>query len=205
MNNGDIIIVDKVMGVPLTNEVGKFFLGAYKVISNVNNWGEEIIILYYGNLSDIKNIRINSACYSSDLFHCTRCDCHDQLEDAMKYFANEGNGMIIYFLNHDGRGCGTVNKLKSLLLMDEKKISTKEAFEHMNLPTDNRDYSIAVRILNDLNINNINLLTNNPEKVEFLRKKGITVEKRIPVICVRKETLPYLRTKRKDFNHFIEV
>lgn len=203
MNNNNIII-DKVLDIPLKNEIGDFYMGAYKVI-NKSNTTEEIILLYCGDIHNIKNVRINSACYSSDIFHCNRCDCHDQLEHAMQYFHKEKNGLIIYLLDHDGRGCGTVNKLKSLQLMDVEGKSTKEAFDSLNLPSDNRDYSAAVTILKDLNINDINLITNNPEKLDYLTNAGIRVNKRIPSIHIRNETISYLLTKQRDFHHWIEV
>lgn len=199
-----ITIIDKILNVPLKNEIGDFRVGAYKIV-NTSNVVEEIILLYYGEIEKIQNIRINSACYTSDLFHCKRCDCHDQLEDSMKYFIKQKNGMLFYILQHDGRGLGTVNKLKSLLEMDKYKISTKKAFEKLGFNVDNRDYTCIVAILKDLNIDNINLLTNNPDKINWIKENGINVRKRIPLICLRNDVREYLKTKKDDFNHLIEV
>ena len=197
-------IIDKVLNIPLKNEIGDFYTGAYKILNSLEKI-EEIIILYYGELKNIKNVRINSACYTGDLFHCNRCDCHEQLENAMKYFVEQGNGMLLYILQHDGRGLGTVNKLKSLLEMDQYHLSTKHAFEKLGLDPDERNYSSVVAILNDLGINDINLLTNNPDKIELMNVSGINVVKQIPLICIRDEIKEYLKSKHDDFNHAIEV
>lgn len=194
------MIVDKVLNVPLINEFGTFFVGAYQILNNQKI--DEAMVLYCGSISEIKNVRINSACYTGDLFHCSRCDCNYQLNSSMNYIARN-KGLIIYLLGQDGRGCGTVNKLKSLLLMDEKRISTKKAFEELGIKVDARDYSIAIAILNDLNINNINLITNNPEKIQYLENEGIHVVKRIPIISSNPKIRDYLISKEKDFGHLI--
>lgn len=196
------MIVDKVLNVPLFNEMGAFFVGAYKIKKPQGI--EEAIILYHGDIKDIKNVRINSACYTGDLFHCDRCDCNSQLLNAMRYIL-ENDGMIIYLLNQDGRGCGTVNKLKTLLLMDNEHLTTKQAFEKLGLNADIRDYSSAVSILKDLNIYDINLITNNPEKIAYLEMEGIHVEKRIPSVSSNPKLREYLKSKQNDFNHIMEL
>lgn len=198
------VIIDKVLGVPLKNEMGAFHVGAYKII-NIYNIVEEIVLLYCGRISEIENVRINSACYTSDLFHCNRCDCHAQLEESIKYFAKEQNGLILYLLNQDGRSSGTVNKLKSLILMDQERISTRKAFEALGLERDMRDYSSAIAVLKDLHINNINLVTNNPEKIRYLSDGGIRVKRRIPSICMKENLEEYMKSKRRDFGHLIEI
>lgn len=202
--NKNCVILDKILDVPLENEIGSFFVGAYKIL-NRQDLIEEVIILYCGELSSIKNVRINSACYTGDLFHCNRCDCNIQMMSSIKLFCSENNGLLIYLLNQDGRGCGTVNKLKSLLLMDQDDLSTKEAFEKLGLEPDKRDYSASVTVLKDLGIDKINLVTNNPEKVEILNANGIKILKRIPSITEKPELIKYLKSKQHDFHHLMEL
>lgn len=195
-------IIEKVLEVPLINELGDFKVGAYK-LQYPNRTLEEIIVLYYNHISEINNVRVNSACYTGDLFHCNRCDCNEQMMHSLEYFITSGNGILLYMLNHDGRGQGTVNKLKTLRQMDINKCSTHDAFLKEGLEPDIRDYSGAVAILKDLGITNINLITNNPYKIEFFKEKGLNILTCIPSISQRQELRDYLISKQVDFRHNI--
>ncbi len=144
-------------------------------------------------------MRFHSECLTGDLFHSLRCDCGEQLEEAMRKTAKEG-GVIIY-LRQEGRGIGIINKLKAYQLQD-KGADTIEANELLGLPVDNREYDSAIEIIQQLGITNVRLLTNNPLKVEAFAKTSVKVVERVGLeIAKRPENERYLNTKRDDMGH----
>lgn len=146
--------------------------------------------------------RLHSECLTGDIFHSLRCDCGEQLEEAMRLVGAEG-GVILY-LRQEGRGIGIINKLKAYQLQD-KGADTIEANELLGLPVDSRDYSQAVHMLEQLGIKQIRLLTNNPLKVEAFAKTGIEVVERVGLeIKKRPENERYLNTKRDDMGHTLK-
>lgn len=196
-------IIDYVIDVPLTNLLGEFRISAFSV--EVDGKIVELYALSHGIINGVVNVRINSACYTGDLFGCQRCDCNEQMINAMKLFISSGNGLLIYDLSQEGRGIGAVGKLKTLKLMDCEKISTAQAFASLNYDVDPRDYSAAVAILDFFGINEINLISNNPEKINFLKKNGISVVSRIPTVSNMPEVQEYLLSKERDMGHLIRV
>ncbi len=131
-----------------------------------------------------------------------RCDCGDQLHTAMKQINKNGSGIILY-LRQEGRGIGLINKLKAYGLQDQG-YDTYEANEILGFKPDERNYIIAAKILKDLGISHINLLTNNPDKIDQLENNGITIEKRIPLeIPANEVNHDYLETKRDKFHHLL--
>lgn len=197
----EIKICDCVVGVPLKNDIGSFMVGAFVV--KVDGVERELYTLMYGDLKDVVNVRINSACFTSDIFGCQRCDCNEQLINAMKYFVQEGNGLLIYDVMQEGRGIGATGKLKTLKIMDEKKCSTAQAFVELGYEKDHRDYSATVEILRYLKISKVNLITNNLDKIHFLENAGIDVVKRIPSVSKNAKLQAYLLSKEKDMGHVI--
>jgi len=195
-------IVDKVLDVKLVNDIGEFSTGAYKIIDKEGN-PQEVLIVYKGSISEIENLRLNSACFSGDLFGCTRCDCNEQMQKALEYIVQHENGMIIYLLHHDGRGQGIVNKLRSYKTMDIHNTSTAKAFEMLNLEIDIRDFEMATIILLDNGIKRVNLLTSNPNKLSGLENYGIKIKKRIPLISEKPELQKYLNTKKEELNYIL--
>lgn len=185
----------------MTNDIGKFTVGAFEV--EVDGRIRELYTLMYGDVKNVVNVRINSACFTSDIFGCQRCDCNEQLINAMKYFVQEGNGLLIYDVMQEGRGIGAVGKLKTLQIMDERKCSTAQAFLDLGYEKDCRDYSAAVEILKYLKISKVNLITNNLEKVYFLKNAGIDVIKRIPSISTNVKLQAYLLSKEEEMGHII--
>ena len=144
-------------------------------------------------------LRVHSECMTGDVFHSHRCDCGEQLDFAMQQAATEG-GLVIY-LRQEGRGIGLINKLKAYQLQD-KGLNTAEANLHLGFEADARTYADAATILKDLTIDTVNLLTNNPLKVNALQSEGITVAHRLPIIIEPKaENTFYLRTKRDFMGH----
>lgn len=147
-------------------------------------------------------VRLHSECLTGDLFHSLRCDCGEQLEEAMRLTGREG-GVIIY-LRQEGRGIGIINKLKAYQLQD-RGADTIEANELLGLPVDNRDYMQATEVIKLLGIQEIRLLTNNPLKVQAFAKTGIEVVERVGLeIAKRPENERYLNTKRDEMGHTLK-
>lgn len=148
-------------------------------------------------------LRIHSRCLTGDTFASLRCDCRAQLESALDYIRNEGAGILIY-LDQEGRGIGLANKIKAYALQDSG-MDTVEANEHLGFDADSREYSAAAEILGLLGVGEVELLTNNPEKVEGLGKHGITVSRRVPLLAAPNEhNARYLETKREKLSHILE-
>jgi len=145
-------------------------------------------------------VRLHSQCFTGDTLLSLRCDCREQLIKSIKLISKNGSGVLIY-LNQEGRGIGLTNKIKAYALQ-EKHLDTITANQALHLPVDSREYKTAASILKKLGIKKINLITNNPDKIEQLEKNGITIIKRIPI-----ETKPnkfnktYLITKKQKLGH----
>ncbi|MEM9526735.1 MAG: GTP cyclohydrolase II [Bacteroidota bacterium] len=147
--------------------------------------------------------RIHSECITGDLFGSKRCDCGEQLNRAMR-IAAAGKGMVIY-LRQEGRGIGIINKLKAYQLQDQG-LDTIEANLHLGFEIDARHYEVAQGILQDLEINKIKLLTNNPEKVEAFGDGPVKVVQRLPIIIDPiKENAGYLHTKEASMGHWLKL
>jgi 3,4-dihydroxy 2-butanone 4-phosphate synthase/GTP cyclohydrolase II len=154
-----------------------------------------------GVRKDVVNVRLHSECITGDVFGSTRCDCGEQLNASLAYLQQHG-GVLIY-LRQEGRGIGLVNKLKAYNLQDEG-YDTIVANHQLGFATDLRNYEAAVAILKHLGVTRINLLTNNPEKLEAFENSGIHVESRIPiVISPVADNERYLRTKKDGMGHML--
>lgn len=146
-------------------------------------------------------IRVHSECLTGDLFGSLRCDCGEQLDEAMKIAARKG-GAVIY-LRQEGRGIGLINKLKAYTLQDQG-LNTIDANVHLGLEVDARRYDIAIDIMMDLGIRQIHLLTNNPQKIEAFESSPIQLISRVPLIIrPSKENLSYLQTKKELMGHLL--
>ena len=153
------------------------------------------------NLNDVVNVRIHSECMTGDVFGSCRCECGEQLQKSMEYIAK--NGGVLVYLRQEGRGIGLINKLHAYVKQDEG-FDTAEANKVLGFDFDSRNYDIAIYILKDLNIQKVNLLTNNPLKVKAFDKSDIEVVKRIPLLIEpKKENIDYLKTKKDFFGHFL--
>lgn len=146
-------------------------------------------------------LRIHSECMTGDLFHSQRCECGQQLDSAMHIIEAE-QGILLY-LRQEGRGIGIINKMKAYNLQDQG-YDTMEANLKLGLKADGREYSMALTILDYFDIKQVNLLTNNPEKIAAFDGSNITVVKRLPLIIEAKpQNEGYLSTKKLKFGHLL--
>jgi len=167
--------------------------------------GLEHIALIKGNFvfSDTVLTRIHSACATGDLFGSLRCDCGEQLQKALRMIEQEGKGLILY-LQQEGRGIGLMNKIRAYQLQDEG-LDTVDANVCLGFAPDERNYTIAAEMLKKLGVNQVRLMTNNPDKINGLESANIKVIERIPIeIQTNKYNFNYLHTKQTRMNHILD-
>jgi len=153
------------------------------------------------NINEIVPVRIHSECLTGDLLGSLRCDCGEQFEASMEYIS-EYKGVMIY-LRQEGRGIGLINKLDAYNLQDHG-LNTIEANIHLGFEPDERDFDIAITIIKDIGIKEIDLLTNNPEKIAAIDNSDIILHKRIPLIIPSKnENENYLKVKAQKMGHLL--
>ncbi len=149
-------------------------------------------------------VRIHSECLTGDGFGSLRCDCGEQLDEAQRQIAEHGHGAILY-LRQEGRGIGLVNKIKAYALQDAGA-DTVEANHQLGFEDDLRRYDVAVEMLQDLKLNDIDLLTNNPKKMDGITLGGITVHARKAIeLTPHDENIAYLKTKKDKMGHWLKL
>jgi 3,4-dihydroxy 2-butanone 4-phosphate synthase / GTP cyclohydrolase II len=147
-------------------------------------------------------VRVHSECLTGDVFHSLRCDCGQQLEDALLRIEQEGRGVLLY-LAQEGRGIGLLNKLRAYKLQEQGR-DTVDANLELGLPADLRDYGIGAQILVDLGLSSIRLLTNNPKKIVGLEGYGLRVTDQLPIQHPPNEhNRDYLRAKQQRLGHML--
>lgn len=148
-------------------------------------------------------VRIHSECFTGDVLGSQRCDCGEQLHRAMAQVASEGLGVIIY-LRQEGRGIGLLEKLKAYNLQDQG-YDTVDANLMLGHGADEREYSLAARILENLQVKSVRLMTNNPRKISALQAEGIRVKARVSLeVAVNPENAAYLLTKARRMDHMLQ-
>ena len=147
-------------------------------------------------------VRVHSECMTGDLFHSLRCDCGEQMEAALAAIESRGAGVFLY-MRQEGRGIGLLNKLKAYALQDLGS-DTVEANRQLGFPDDLRDYGIGAQILDDLGVERMELITNNPRKIVGLRSYGLEIVARVPLeIAPNGRNDGYLRTKKEKLGHLL--
>jgi GTP cyclohydrolase II len=187
------IIQSKIANLP--SKHGKFKIKAYK------DGNQEHLAIMSDNLSSLKEplVRIHSECLTGDSIGSLKCDCSNQLDLALQLISKEG-GLVIYH-RQEGRNIGLVNKINAYNLQDQG-YNTIEANLKLGFKEDERDYSAVGFILDDLNLKEIKLITNNPTKIDFIKSAGIKIAKLVPSITkINKYNKDYLETKKEYMNH----
>ncbi len=192
--------LENLVKTPIPTEHGTFILHYYS--NNIDD--KEHIALVKGDVAHQENVlvRIHSECFTGDVLGSRRCDCGEQLALAMALIDQAGCGVLIY-LRQEGRGIGLLKKLLAYNLQDQG-MDTVDANLHLGYQADERDYTIAALMLEDLQIKSVELITNNPEKIDGLTHLGIRVSKRIPIeIPANTDNLGYLKTKANKMAHLL--
>lgn len=192
--------LDDLVQTPIPTRHGEFILHYYS--NNVDD--KEHIALVKGDVANQEDItvRIHSECFTGDVLGSRRCDCGEQLAMAMQMLNEAEQGILIY-LRQEGRGIGLLKKLQAYNLQDQG-LDTVDANIKLGHLADEREYSVAALMLESLQVKSVQLITNNPKKIDSLNKLGIKVTKRIPIeVVAHKDNLGYLKTKAKKMAHML--
>jgi len=186
----------------LPTQFGEFMIYAYRDTQD----NSEHVAIVKGDPAEFKDkpvmVRVHSECLTGDALGSLRCDCRMQLQAALKMIENVGSGVIVY-LRQEGRGIGLVNKLKAYSLQD-LGFDTVEANERLGFPADLRNYGVGAQMLNDLGVQKIRLITNNPRKIAGLKGYGIEVADRVPLLIEATDyNSIYLATKAEKLGHML--
>jgi 3,4-dihydroxy 2-butanone 4-phosphate synthase/GTP cyclohydrolase II len=193
----DKITISEVAKLPTSH-------GHFQVRVVKESCGTEHVIIYKGAIenADILDVRVHSECLTGEVFESLRCDCDQQLDWALDHIETLGMGMVVY-LRQEGRGIGLFNKIRAYALQDSG-LDTVEANTELGFASDLRTYEVAVEILKTLGISSINLITNNPRKVDALRKHGIDIKSRIPILIEPNDhNRGYLKVKGDKLKHLL--
>lgn len=198
-NNQPCIDPDQVVKAFFPTSFGEFTIYGFKDSES----GEEAVALVSGELKGKTVLtRIHSKCFTGDTLHSLRCDCGQQLDAAMEAIGKSSEGILVYQMQ-EGRGIGLLNKLRAYALQDDG-LDTIDANHKLGFKSDERKYAFCAEILRYFEVKAIRMLTNNPRKLEGLKKEGIEVEERVPLIIKPEQhSSRYLDTKRERMGHLI--
>ena len=191
-------LVERSVSVRLPTQYGEFTAVAFREQLT----GKPHVALVRGEVEGAQDVlvRVHSECLTGDVFHSLRCDCGEQLDQALRRIAAEERGVLLY-MSQEGRGIGLLNKLKAYELQQEG-LDTVEANVELGFEADPRDWGIGNQILADLGLSTIRIMTNNPKKITGLEGYGLTVTEQVPIeIEPNEENARYLQTKREKLGH----
>ncbi|TML69757.1 MAG: bifunctional 3,4-dihydroxy-2-butanone-4-phosphate synthase/GTP cyclohydrolase II [Actinobacteria bacterium] len=191
-------LVERMTTVQLPTSYGEFTAVAFRERLT----GKHHVALVRGHVDGEENVlvRVHSECLTGDVFHSLRCDCGEQLDQALQRIASEERGVLLY-MAQEGRGIGLLNKLRAYELQ-ENGLDTVEANLELGFQPDMRDYGIGNQILAELGLSTIRILTNNPKKITGIEGFGLTVVEQIPIeVEPKPENARYLATKRDKLGH----
>jgi 3,4-dihydroxy 2-butanone 4-phosphate synthase/GTP cyclohydrolase II len=193
-------LIERVVETSLPTDFGDFTAVGFRSLVD----DKHHVAMVKGEVDGMEDVlvRVHSECLTGDVFHSQRCDCGQQLEDALRQIEEEGRGVLLY-LAQEGRGIGLLNKLRAYKLQ-EQGLDTVDANLELGLPADLRDYGIGAQILVDLGLSSIRLLTNNPKKIIGLEGYGLRVSDQLPIEHQPSEhNQAYMRTKRDRMGHLL--
>jgi 3,4-dihydroxy 2-butanone 4-phosphate synthase/GTP cyclohydrolase II len=193
-------LVERVVSVRLPTDYGEFQAVAYRELLT----GKQHLALVRGEVAGKDNVlvRVHSECLTGDVFHSLRCDCGEQLEQALVQIAAEETGVLLY-MAQEGRGIGLLNKLRAYELQEQGR-DTVEANVELGFPADSREYGFGYQMLADLGLSTIRLLTNNPRKMEGIESYGLRVVEQVPIeVSPNDENRSYLAAKREKLGHLL--
>jgi 3,4-dihydroxy 2-butanone 4-phosphate synthase / GTP cyclohydrolase II len=191
-------LVERMTSVRLPTAYGEFTAVAFRETLT----GKHHVALVKGEVEGRENVlvRVHSECLTGDVFHSLRCDCGEQLEQALARIGDEERGVLLY-MAQEGRGIGLLNKLKAYELQ-ENGLDTVEANLELGFPADGREYGIGSQILHDLGLTTIRILTNNPKKITGIEAFGLKVVEQVPIeVAPNAENRGYLEAKRSKLGH----
>ena len=195
-------LIEELVEIKLPTKYGDFKLKAFKQITT----GEEHLALIKGQWDSSESVlvRVHSSCFTGDILGSLRCDCGDQMADAMKMIEKEGKGVVIY-MNQEGRGIGLINKLKAYKLQEEG-YDTLEANLKLGFKGDARDYGVGAQILRSTGVKKMKLLSNNPKKRTGLVGYGLEITEIVPIeVDCNIHNKEYLKTKKEKMGHDLKL
>lgn len=196
-------LVRKLEETDLPTSHGHFRLHVYEDVIR----GEHHVALVKGDVAGGEPVlvRAHSQCLTGDTFGSARCDCGEQLRLSMEMIEKEGRGVVLYIMNHEGRGIGLANKIRAYAMQD-KGADTVEANRKLGFKPDQRDYGIGAQILVALGIRRLRLITNNPRKFIGLAGYGLEIVERVPLeVPPNACNLRYLQTKKEKMGHILDL
>jgi len=196
-------LVERVVEARIPTDHGTFTAVGFRSLVD----DRQHIALIMGDIGEGQSVltRVHSECLTGDVFGSLRCDCGDQLDQALARVAAEGRGVVLYIRGHEGRGIGLLHKLAAYKLQDEG-FDTVDANLNLGLPVDARDYGVGAQILYDLGVRSMRLMTNNPTKRAGIEGYGLTILEQVPLsVDVNDENRDYLKAKATRLGHQMDL